>query len=31
VAALALLAVLPSVAAADLSRGAQRVYDDYRK
>jgi outer membrane biosynthesis protein TonB len=30
VAALALLAVLPSVAAADLSRGAQRVYDDYR-
>ncbi len=30
VAAFALLAVLPSVAAADLSRGAQRVYDDYR-
>jgi hypothetical protein len=30
VAALALLAVLPSLAAADLSRGAQRVYDDYR-
>ena len=30
VAALALLAVLPSAAAADLSRGAQRVYDDYR-
>ena len=30
VAALALLSVLPSVAAADLSRGAQRVYDDYR-
>jgi outer membrane biosynthesis protein TonB len=30
VAAIALLAVLPSVAAADLSRGAQRVYDDYR-
>jgi hypothetical protein len=30
VAAFALLAVPPSVAAADLSRGAQRVYDDYR-
>jgi outer membrane biosynthesis protein TonB len=30
VAAFALLAVLPSVAAADLSRGPQRVYDDYR-
>ena len=30
VAAFALLAVLPSVAAAELSRGAQRVYDDYR-
>jgi outer membrane biosynthesis protein TonB len=30
VAAFALLAVLPSVAAADLSRGGQRVYDDYR-
>ena len=30
VAACALLAVLPSVAAAELSRGAQRVYDDYR-
>jgi hypothetical protein len=30
VAALALLAVLPAVAAAQLSRDAQRVYDDYR-
>lgn len=30
VAALALLAALPAVAAADLSRSAQRVYDDYR-
>jgi hypothetical protein len=30
VAAFALLAFLPSVAAADLSRSAQRVYDDYR-
>jgi hypothetical protein len=30
VATLALLAALPAVAAADLSRGAQRVYDDYR-
>jgi outer membrane biosynthesis protein TonB len=30
VAALALLAALPAVAAADLSKGAQRVYDDYR-
>jgi cell division septation protein DedD len=30
VAAFALLAFLPSVAAADLSRGAQQVYDDYR-
>jgi hypothetical protein len=30
VAALALLAALPSVAAAELSKGVQRVYDDYR-
>jgi outer membrane biosynthesis protein TonB len=30
VAALALLAALPAVAAADLSERAQRVYDDYR-
>jgi hypothetical protein len=30
VAALALLAALPAVAAAELSPGAQRVYDDYR-
>ena len=30
VTAFPLLAGLPSVAAADLSRGAQRVYDDYR-
>jgi hypothetical protein len=30
VAALALLAVLPTVAAAQLSRSAQKVYDDYR-
>jgi hypothetical protein len=30
VAALALLAVLPAAASAQLSKGAQRVYDDYR-
>jgi outer membrane biosynthesis protein TonB len=30
VAALALLAALPAVASAQLSKGAQRVYDDYR-